>query len=111
MEKPAKNRRLCSYNKQWEVKNAWIKPVSGDSTKAFCTLCRRELSVGHGGENDLNQHASTEMHKKAKLAKGASNIGAFFGGTTVETDKIAASDASYVYHTVKHGLQQHRLSC
>ena len=61
-------------------------------------------SVGHGGENDLIKHASTEMHKKAALAKGAGNIGAFFEAPTVETDKVAASETSYVYHTVKHGL-------
>lgn len=111
MDKPAKKKRLCSYNKNWEVKNIWIKPVSGDSTKAFCSLCRREFSVAHGGENDLTKHASTEMHKKATLAKGASNIYGFFGVTTVETDKIAASEASYVYHTVKHGLSYNSNDC
>ena len=67
------------------------------------------FSVGHEGENDLTQHASTEMHKKATLAKGASNIGAFFGAATVETDKIAASEASY--HTVKHGLSYNSANC
>ena len=59
----------------------------------------------------MTQHASTEMHKKAILAKGASNIGAFFGAATVETDKIAASEASYVYHTVKHGLSYNSANC
>ena len=111
MDKPAKKKRLCSYNKQWEAKKTWVKPVSGDSTKAFCTLCRREFSIGHGGENDLTQHASTEMHKKATLAKGASNIGAFFVTSTAENDKIAASEASYVYHTVKHGLSYNSTDC
>ncbi|XP_055491877.1 uncharacterized protein LOC129697376 [Leucoraja erinacea] len=36
----------------------------------------------------------TEVHKKATLAKGASNIGAFFMKSTEENDKIAASEAS-----------------
>lgn len=99
MDKPAKNKRLYSYNKKWGAKT-WVKPVSGDSTKGFCTLCHWEFSIGYGGENDLTLHASTEMYKNAMLAKGASNIGASFITSTAEND----SEAAYMYHTVKHGL-------
>lgn len=52
-------------------------PVGFDSdlTKAFCTLCCWEFSIGRGGERDLTQQISTEMHEKATRAKGASNSG------------------------------------
>lgn len=86
---PTKKKRLCSYNKLWEAKKPWIKPVSDDS-KAYCTVCRREFSISHGGENDVVRHASSEMHKKAMLAKGASNIGAYFAtstGTTADDNR------------------------
>lgn len=46
---PPKNKGLCSYNKEWEAKKTWVKPVSGDSAKSLCTLCRQEFSVGLGG--------------------------------------------------------------
>lgn len=78
----------------------WIKPVTSDTTKAFCTLWLREFSISHGGENDLTQHASTEMHEKATQAKGTSNIGAFFMTSTAQNVKIGASEAAYVYYTV-----------
>ena len=94
-----KRKKMSSYNKQWEAKKMWVEPVSGDSTKAFCTLRRREFSIGHEGENDLTQHASTEIHNMATLAKGASNIGAFFVTSTAEYDQIAASEASYMCTT------------
>ncbi len=72
---------------------------------------RRKLSaLGHGGENELRQRASTDMHKKAALAKGASNISAFFATSTAEKDKITASEVSYVYHMVKHGLSYKQLN-
>lgn len=108
---PVTKKRLCSYNKQWETKKPWVKPVSGDVTKAYCTVCRREFSISHGGENDLSRHAGYEMHKKAILAKGASNIGAFFAATTGENEKIAASEATLVYHTVKHALSYNSTDC
>ena len=94
-----------------EAKKDWVKPVSGQATKAFCTLCRREFSIGHGGEHDLIQHPVTEMHKKATLAKGASNISSFFSMSTAEIDRIAASEATFVYHTVKHGLSYNSIDC
>ena len=68
---------------------------------------------GLGGENDLTQHASTEMQKRAMLAKGGSNIGANFVASTAENDKIKAKEAAYMHHTVKHNWveQKHASSC
>lgn len=48
--------------------------------------------------------------RKATLAKGASNIGAFFV-KSAEKDNIAASESSYVYHKVKHGLSYNSTDC
>ena len=55
---PVTKKRLCSYNKQRE------KPMSGNAMKAYCTVCRQEFSISHGGENDTG----SETHKKAILA-------------------------------------------
>ena len=63
---PAKKKRLVSYNKKWEETHSWVKPVSGELSRVFCNLCRREFSVGHGGENEVKKHASTEIHKRAQ---------------------------------------------
>lgn len=88
----------------------WGKPVSGDSTKAFCTLCHWEFSINHGGENNLT-YTSTGMQKKAKLAKGASNIDAICVMSTADNDKTVASEALHVCHTVKHGLSYNSTDC
>ncbi|MED6281506.1 hypothetical protein CHARACLAT_022297 [Characodon lateralis] len=74
MDKSTKETRLCNYKKEREQNNLWFKPVSSDVIKAFCSLYLWEFSIRHGGDNDLSQHASTEMHKKATASKGASNI-------------------------------------
>lgn len=83
MDKPAKKKWLCSYNKLQEANNKWAKPVCGD----LCNLCCQEFSIGHGSENDLTQHASTERHAKATPAKGASHIHACCVTSAVETDE------------------------
>ena len=92
-------------------KVVWVKPVSNDERKVFCTLCRREFATGNGGENDLVRHENSDVHKKAVLAKGASNITTFFASSMAEKDKIAASEVTYVYHTIKHGLSYNSTDC
>uniref|UniRef100_A0A672ZP06 Uncharacterized protein n=1 Tax=Sphaeramia orbicularis TaxID=375764 RepID=A0A672ZP06_9TELE len=52
MEIPHKKRK-CSYGKQWENVYPWVK--------AF--------SIAHGGEYDLEQHASCETHKKTPCSE------------------------------------------
>ncbi|KAK0135426.1 hypothetical protein N1851_028718 [Merluccius polli] len=111
MTEPPKKKRLCSYKKEWELKRSWVKPVVGDEKKVFCTLCRREFAISHGGEHDLSRHEDSDVHKKAVLAKGASNITSFFASSIAEKDKIAASEVTYVYHTIKHGLSYNSTDC
>lgn len=112
VDKPARKKRLCSYNKSWEEKFTWVNPVRDAPMRAFCNLCRREFSISHGGEHDLTQHVSTEIHKKTVHAKGTSNIRLFFANTsTRETDQEAASEASYVFHTISHGLSYNSTDC
>lgn len=41
-------------------------------------LCHQEFSIRPGGENELTEHAATEMHKKATQAEGAINMTTFF---------------------------------
>ena len=108
---PSKKKRVVSYNKKWEEKHSWVKPVSGDQSRVFCTFCRREFSITHGGENDLKQHASTDMHKRATKNKGASNIATFFANSSAEQDRIAACEVTSVYHTVQHGLSYNSMDC
>lgn len=73
----------------------WVKLTGVGSMKDFCTLCHWEFSTGHGGENDLTRHTSTGIHKKATLAKSLSNINTFFVTSTVENERIAATEALY----------------
>lgn len=62
-------------------------------------------------ENDLTRHAGYEMHKKAILAKGSSNIGAFFASIVGRNEKIAVSENTLVYHTVEDGLSYNSTDC
>lgn len=65
MDVPTKKKHYAqNYRSEWEkyeeFKN-WLKPVPGDSTKAFCSYCHSEM---YAKLNDLKKHLETKKHKK-----------------------------------------------
>ena len=54
-----KARYMCVYLPQWEKTYFWLGPAKSNKHKAYCSLCRKEFSIAHGGNNDCLQHAST----------------------------------------------------
>lgn len=46
------------YNSEWPV----LKASSTSISSAFCTLCRVDFSVAHGGRNDCQRHINTKKH-------------------------------------------------
>ena len=50
----------------------WLAEVTGDSSKAFCKVCKVELRTH---KNNLRKHAATEKHKcKIKEVKSMANV-------------------------------------
>ena len=50
----------------------WLAEVTGDSSEAFCKVCKVELKTH---KNNLRKHAATEKHKcKIKEVKSMANV-------------------------------------
>ena len=60
-----KTKRLCNYRAEWSAEFTWCQKVAGNVFAADCNLCRKTVSIGHGGRSDLIQHSKTEGHQKA----------------------------------------------
>lgn len=66
MATPAKKcRTMCRYQASWADKFPWSSKVAGNVFAVKCLLCRKTVSVEHGGSWDLIQHEKTESHKRA----------------------------------------------
>lgn len=59
-------KRLCYFNDRW--KDNWIREVNNPS-RAYCTICRKEFGIGHGGEGDMQ----TVSHKSRMRQVSAGN--------------------------------------
>lgn len=105
-------KRKVSYNKLWEKKYNWLRKNSA-ADHAECMICICKFSVAHGGEFDVKKHLKSLKHKESVLSEGSSSsskqlISTFMVGgsklqSCIERDQIAASEVTFVYHTIKHG--------
>ena len=77
---PAKKKpkRLCRYRAEWSAEFSWSVKVAGNVFAADCNLCRKTVSIGHGGRSDLLQHSKTDGHKKAVRAATTTSVHKFF---------------------------------
>ena len=102
------------YLKKWEDMFLCVKP-GPDKNWAFCTLCRKDISILHGGQSDLRQHAQYKGHKiKEKCNSGSSNklLKHFVNlNNKEEYDNSTACELGLVYHAVKHNLSYSSLDC
>lgn len=60
-----RNRSVTKYQKSWESTFTWVQSSAKGPSFAFCSVCDRHFSVGHGGRNDLTKHQNTDLHKNA----------------------------------------------
>lgn len=72
MDLPFKKKAYVQkYRSEWEKMDefkGWLKPSSGDSTKAFCTYYSMEIIAKLF---DIKKHAQTKKHKhKLELKTG-----------------------------------------
>ena len=67
MENPVKKKKYSShFQKAWrddpEI-SPWLREVAGQSTKAFCGICRSEFSIADAGLYTVRLHAKGQGHK------------------------------------------------
>lgn len=108
---PKKLKRISKFNDEWLSQKTWVRKVS--EYKAFCTLCRIEISVSNKGIRALNDHESTINHqKKVTAAAFSTTVTIFFNKKdTVEEDATTAAEVAHIYHCIKHNQSYNALDC
>lgn len=98
-----KPKRLCNYRAEWSAEFTWCQKVAGNVFAADCNLCRKTVSIGHGGRSDLIQHSKTEGHKKAVRGATTTSVRKFFTNVSLPTgiDRQVRAQ-SYYCHFIGH---------
>jgi hypothetical protein len=79
-----------------------VKVCPSNVYRAYCILCKRDLSTAPGSNTACRQHSCIEGHKpKEGDVKTSSNSHLFFGNGSKDFKKVAGK-LVLVFHTVKH---------
>ena len=71
--KITKQKYAAHYQAAWTsdpVFITWIRPVAEDRRRAFCGLCRTDLSVAASGIDDVRAHAKGTHHEEKTAERG-----------------------------------------
>lgn len=72
---------------------------------AFCKLCQADLSVEHGGKNDVSKHANCSKHTQTVEAqRGTANIGSFLLRGVSEADKVMKAEVQMAMLVAKSNI-------
>ena len=66
--KAKKLKVLQKYLAEYEVKYPIVRKSNVGNTYAYCSICRSDFSIGHGGIGDIAKHIKTSKHT-AKAAE------------------------------------------
>lgn len=99
---PKKVCRLCTYNKNWEEQNTWLR--KNDDINAECKLCMNCFNIYIGGYNSVVRHSTSKKHQtKFKACKISNVVNKYFVVKNLfEEELIVAVEIAKIYHTIKH---------
>ena len=58
----------CKFAESWlDVPDfkTWLQPVAGNNKEAYCSICKKKISVASMGVNSLKSHMQSASHKIA----------------------------------------------
>ena len=71
---PTKRKKhLCKYQKAWKAEFSWLSHSDRSVNDAYCILCKSQLSIGSGANNDLTGMQSHKTICSWRWFKGNQN--------------------------------------
>ena len=110
--KDKQEKRKGVFRSEWLTEFSFLKEYKPDKSQATCMACNSQFSVHHGGKNDVVQHAKSKQHKKNMLTFSVDRqLITTAMKQTREKEEVAATEATLVYHGVKHRISYVAQQC
>lgn len=91
------------FKKDYTVKYPVITVSRVSESHAFCSACRLDFSVAHGGMNDCTKHVGSVSHKqKASVAGQSQKITSFMSGSS--QFQCINAEVTFTNFIVEHNL-------
>ena len=95
-------KRECSYQTEW--KNCGVSTSRRGPNFAHCDYCGTEISIGHGGVNDVKKHLATTKHQEmVKHSSGNQSLRALFAQSPIE-ESVTRAEVLFANFVAEHNL-------
>jgi hypothetical protein len=97
---------LQKYLPEYQVKYPVVRKSSVSDSYAYCTTCRCDFSIGHGGIGDVIKHVKTSKHVKKAGDNGPSThkIKQFFVDSSSKDLSVIRAEVMFTDFIVEHNL-------
>lgn len=108
MAKKPQKRYLQVFKDSYKTEFPFILQSSRGNYFAFCSVCRCDINISHGGKTDIVTHSSTQKHKDSAscLEKNKKLSNFFVGGK--DDSAVTRAECLFTSFIVEHNLS---LSC
>ena len=97
-----KARRESTFQQEW--KHYGIVRSTRGPTFARCKSCNTDISIAHGGVNDVKKHLATSKHQEmAKAVSSSESLKAFFRPSPIE-EAITQAEVLFANFVAEHNL-------
>jgi len=100
-----KKRRVYSqhFRHDYSVEWPFILPSSLDTVHAYCTLCKKNISVKCGGRDDIKKHTETKLHQQIALTVKTTVPLTSFVTADADTD-VTKAEMLFTHFLVEHNI-------
>ena len=103
---PTKKRRTQTFKMEYSAEWPVLKPSKVSQNHVFCSACKLDISISHGGRDDCRRHVSSKKHKEYAQLQKAPRIGTFFqSSTSISADhEIIKAETLFTNFLVEHNI-------
>ncbi|XP_062393735.1 uncharacterized protein LOC134082097 isoform X2 [Sardina pilchardus] len=105
----------CKYRDQWDSEFTFLRRSRFGNSHAFCMVCNSDLSISHGGRNDIRQHEKSAKHKRGlelEAQQHAQPTSAFVTANATETDQVTSEEVQMTeISELGQHMDTHRQAC
>lgn len=106
MERPKAKKVKVQQRYRVEYSQTWPCLIASQLSDyhVFCSVCRSDFSIAHGGRDDCRRHIESKKHETyAKSATGLKNLKDFFPKKT-EGNEVTNAEMLFTSFLVEHNL-------
>ena len=100
---------MCSFTNEMKSTYNFVALSKVSTNHFFCTVCGKDISLSHGGKDDIEKHSKTPSHNKNERATSSTRVNNYFSSS--KDDLPPSINAEVQMAPEKPGIAMGMLVC